>query len=189
MNQKSDSRENLSSFLQSACPKYAILTPSWLVSLALFTFKRHLPVTKADVLYQDGADEMRKATCARTSIIKNNKSVFKVNESDVKPGICVTVNTHSYCIDILKIYHLILNQICNIWWKYTEILKSMARLYIYKHFGAMRQIPGLTLILLTLTAKKSTKIHFSNDKIYIYILQFLSQGSKYYKYVKSPTMI
>ena len=49
-NQKSDSRENLSPFLQYACPKYAIntpsirhfdaiLTPSWLVPPALLTFK------------------------------------------------------------------------------------------------------------------------------------------------------
>ena len=29
----------------------AILTPSWQVSPALLTFRRHLPVTKADVLY------------------------------------------------------------------------------------------------------------------------------------------
>ena len=34
----------------------------------------------------------------------------KVNGSDVKPGICVTVNTRSY--------------------RYTEIFKFMARLYI-----------------------------------------------------------
>ena len=31
--------------------QYAILTPSWHVPLALLTFKRHFPVTKADVLY------------------------------------------------------------------------------------------------------------------------------------------
>ena len=43
--QKSDSRENLFPFLQSA-----ILTPSWLVPPALLTFKRHLPVTKAGIL-------------------------------------------------------------------------------------------------------------------------------------------
>ena len=39
----------------------------------------------------------------------------------------------------------------------------------------------------TLTAKKSTKIKFSNDMQDI--LQFLSEGSKYYKYVNSSTMI
>ena len=53
-NQKSNSCENLSPFLQCACPKIrhqcAILTPSWQVPPALLTFKRHLPVTKADVL-------------------------------------------------------------------------------------------------------------------------------------------
>ena len=65
----------------------AILTPSWQVPPALLTFKRHLPVTKADVLYLctkkaggkncrenlpgwriDGDDEMREANgeaCAR----------------------------------------------------------------------------------------------------------------------------
>ena len=34
------------------CPLFfnAILTPSWQVPPALLTFKRHLPVTKADVL-------------------------------------------------------------------------------------------------------------------------------------------
>ena len=30
--------------------QYSILTPSWQVSPALLTFRRHLPVTKADVL-------------------------------------------------------------------------------------------------------------------------------------------
>ena len=54
INQKSDSREILSPFLQCTCPKishqYAILTPSWLVPPVLLTLKRHLPVTKADVL-------------------------------------------------------------------------------------------------------------------------------------------
>ena len=49
-NQKSDSHENLSPFLQCACPSYAILTPSWLVPPALLTFKRHLLVTKADIV-------------------------------------------------------------------------------------------------------------------------------------------
>ena len=34
--------------------QYAILTPFWLVPSALFTFKRHFPVTKADVLYLKG---------------------------------------------------------------------------------------------------------------------------------------
>ena len=34
----------------------------------------------------------------------------KINGSEVKPGICVAVNTHSYT-EILKIYHLILNRI------------------------------------------------------------------------------
>ena len=41
---------------------------------------------------------------------------------------------------------------------------------ILKHHGVMRQIPGLTSLPLTLTARKSTKITFSNDKIYIAIL-------------------
>ena len=54
INQKSNSRENLSPLFQCACPKirhqYAILTPSLQVPLALLIFKRHLPVTKADVL-------------------------------------------------------------------------------------------------------------------------------------------
>ena len=64
--------------------QYAILTPSWQVPPALLTFKRHLPVTKADdlltfctykVLYTkkagiDGDDEMREARCARTSTSK-----------------------------------------------------------------------------------------------------------------------
>ena len=50
----------------------------------------------------------------------------------------------------------------------------------------LRQSPGLTSLPLTLTAKKSNE-----DKIFERqdILQFLSQGSKYYKYVKPPTMI
>ena len=57
INQKSDSRENLSPFLNARVQNTpsirhfdAILTPSWLVPPALLTFKRHLPVTKADVL-------------------------------------------------------------------------------------------------------------------------------------------
>ena len=58
MNQKSNSCENLSPFFQCACPKirhqYAILTPYWRhpgkSPPALLTFKRHLPVTKPDVL-------------------------------------------------------------------------------------------------------------------------------------------
>ena len=54
INQKFDSRGNLAPFRQCTCPKirhqYAILTPSWQVSPALLTLKRHLPVTKADVL-------------------------------------------------------------------------------------------------------------------------------------------
>ena len=54
LNQKSDSRENLSPFFQCACPKYAINTPFLTCHLASFpallTFRRHLPVTKADVL-------------------------------------------------------------------------------------------------------------------------------------------
>ena len=37
---------------------------------------------------------------------------------------------------------------------------------ILKHRGVTRQIPGLTSFPLTLTAKKSTKIKFSNVKIY-----------------------
>ena len=54
INQKSNSRENLAPFFQCTCPKmrhqYAILTPSLQVPPALLIFKRHLPVTKADVL-------------------------------------------------------------------------------------------------------------------------------------------
>ena len=66
--------------------QYTILTPSWEVPPALLTFKRHLPVTKADVLLtfctykvlyakksgskNDGDDEIREATCARTPTSK-----------------------------------------------------------------------------------------------------------------------
>ena len=91
INQKSNSRENVFRplFFNAHVRKHAILTPSWQVPPALLTFKRHLPVTKADVfadvsylytkkprytdLYTnllgwriDGDDEMREATCART---------------------------------------------------------------------------------------------------------------------------
>ena len=73
----------------------AILTPSWQVSPALLTFRRHFPVTKTDVLLTfctckvlyakknggknyrelarwriDGNDKMREATCARTPTSK-----------------------------------------------------------------------------------------------------------------------
>ena len=52
LNQKSDSRENPFSSMRMSKIRhqYAILTPSWLVPPALLTFKRHLPVTKADVV-------------------------------------------------------------------------------------------------------------------------------------------
>ena len=54
---KSDSRENLSHFFYAHVQNTpsirhfdAILTPSWQVSPALLTFRRHFPATKADVL-------------------------------------------------------------------------------------------------------------------------------------------
>ena len=57
INQKSDSCENLSLFFNEHVQNTpsirhfdAILTPSWQVSTALLTFRRHLPVTKANVL-------------------------------------------------------------------------------------------------------------------------------------------
>ena len=55
-NQKSNSRQNLSPFFFNAHVwKYTINTPFWRhpdkFPPALLTFKRHLPVTKADVLY------------------------------------------------------------------------------------------------------------------------------------------
>ena len=81
----------------------------------------------------------------------------KVNGSDVKPGICVTVNARSYkhteniSLDFEPKNRIFLNP-----WPVC----------ILKHRGVTRQIPGLTPIPLTLTAKKSTKMKFSNDKIY-----------------------
>ena len=50
INQKSDSRENLSMRMSKIRQFDAILAPSWLVPPALLTFKQHLPVTKADVM-------------------------------------------------------------------------------------------------------------------------------------------
>ena len=57
LNQKSDSRENLSHFFYGHVQNTpsirhfdAIQPPSWQVSPALLPFRRHLPATKADVL-------------------------------------------------------------------------------------------------------------------------------------------
>ena len=54
---RSPTRENLSPFFNAHVQNTpsirhfdAILTPSWQVPHALLTFKRHLPVTKADIL-------------------------------------------------------------------------------------------------------------------------------------------
>ena len=47
---QSDSCENLSLSFNAHVRKFAILTRSWQVPPALLTFKRHLPVMKADVL-------------------------------------------------------------------------------------------------------------------------------------------
>ena len=47
-----------------------------------------------------------------------------------------------------------------------KIYRSPWLVYILKHPGVMRQLPGLTSLPSTLTAKMSTKIKFSVDKIY-----------------------
>ena len=93
----------------------------------------------------------------------------KVNGSDVKPASCVTVNTRSY--------------------RHTEnisyILKSMARLYIKTPWSYETD----SWFDVTSVNFNSQKVH--KNKIFELqdILQFLSQDYKYYKYVKSSTMI
>ena len=82
----------------------------------------------------------------------------KVSGSDVKPGICDTVNTRSYryneniSLDFepSRYYLMKINKFLNPW-----------LVCILKHRGATRQIPGLTSLPLTVTAKRSTKIKFS----------------------------
>ena len=88
----------------------------------------------------------------------------KVNGSDVKPGICVTVNTRSYrytgniSLDF-EPNRLLFDE------NKQKVLNPWL-VCILKHSGVTRQLPGLKSLSLTLTAKKSTKITFSNDKIY-----------------------
>ena len=107
----------------------------------------------------------------------------KVNGSDVKPGICVTLNTHSYrhteniSLDFEPNRYYLM--------KIKEILKSMARLYIKTPWSYETD----TWFDVTSVTFNSQKVH--EDKIFERqdILQFVSQRSKYYKYVKSPTII
>ena len=71
--------------------------------------------------------------------------------------------------------------------KKTEILKSMARLYIKTPWSyetdSWFDVTSVNFNF------NSQNVH--EDRIFEQqdILQFLSQGSKYYKYVKSPIMI
>ena len=69
-------------------------------------------------------------------------------------------------IYILKIYHLIWNRIGTIFDENKQKFLNPWLVCILKHRGVTRQLPGLTSLPLTVTAKKSTKITFSNDKIY-----------------------
>ena len=95
-------------------------------------------------------------------------------------------------IDILKIHHLILNQIgiYSVLPVFDENKQKFSNPWlvciILKHCGVTRQIPGLTSLLLTLTAKKSTKIKFSSDKIYCNSYHRVPNIIN--NYVKSPTM-
>ena len=68
----------------------------------------------------------------------------KVNGSNVKPGICFV--TPGYF---------------NI-----QTSHGFKNFCLFSSNHLVTQIPGLTSLPLTLTAKKSTKIKFSNDKIY-----------------------
>ena len=106
----------------------------------------------------------------------------KFNRSDVKPGSCVTVNTRGYrhSENIL----LILNRISTIWWKWTEILKSLARLDIKTPWNYEAD----SWFAITYNTFNRQKVH--EDKIFERqeILQFLSRGSKHSKYVKFPTI-
>ena len=67
INQKSKLSRKLVPLLFNAhVHQYAILTPSWQVPPALLTFKRHLPVTKANVfvlMYEKAGVETAGGTC------------------------------------------------------------------------------------------------------------------------------
>ena len=87
----------------------------------------------------------------------------KYDRNDVKPGICVTVNTRSYrhteniSLDFEPNRYYLM--------KINKKFSNPWLVWILKHYGVTRQIPRLTSLPLILTAKKSTKIKFSNDKI------------------------
>ena len=105
----------------------------------------------------------------------------KVNGSDVKPGICVTVNTRSYrhteniSLDFEpnRYYLMKINSLFTV------------RLYIKTPWSYETD----SWFDVTSVNFNSQKVH--EDKIFERqdILQFLSQGSKYYKYVKYPTTL
>ena len=95
----------------------------------------------------------------------------KVNGSDVKPGICVTVNTHSYrhteniSLDFKPNRYILFDE------NKQKFLNPWL-VCILKHRGVTRQIPGLTSLPLTLTAKKSTEIIRTTRYIAILITGF-----------------
>ena len=97
--------------------------------------------------------------------------------SDVKPGICVKVNTRSYrhpeniSLTILVLFHENKQKILNPWLNTVELRE---RFLAWRHFryNFNRQ-----------------KVHEDNIFERQDILQFLSQDSKYFKYIKFPPMI
>ena len=98
----------------------------------------------------------------------------KINGSDVKPGICVRVNTRSYrdteniSLDFEPNRYYLMKINRNSWSYETDSWFDVTS----DNFNF-----------------NSQKVH--EDEVFQRqdILQFLSQGSKYDKYVKSPTMI
>ena len=113
------------------------------------------------LLYLDPCDKNCNISCHFENVIFVDFLAVKVNRSDVTPGICLvtpqcfTIQTShgfkNFCLFSSNSTYSVQNQVI-----YFQ--------YVYKF--TVTQIPGLTSLPLTLTAKKSMKIKFSNDKIY-----------------------
>ena len=113
-------------------------------------------------------------SCCSKLLIFVEFLAVKINGSDVKPGICVRVNTRSYrdteniSLDFEPNRYYLMKINRNSWSYETDSWFDVTS----DNFNF-----------------NSQKVH--EDEVFQRqdILQFLSQGSKYDKYVKSPTMI
>ena len=101
-------------------------------------------------------------SCRSKSLSSWISSLLKLTEVMSQQESAYSENT---VIGILKIPHLILNRIGTIMVLFNankQKFSNLQRVCILKHSG----VPTMTSLPSTLTAKKSTKIKFSADKIY-----------------------